>query len=136
MILALGLAAGGCTSMEYQELGTQVLRNSQGHVIGMKEVLCECDSGEQFSRVSLFTPRVDSSGSIVGYEEAIKGGTVVLRDLDGRRIGGRYIDLRSRATNPNNKGLTIVFHSKPADRVTLASAPTMDDVLRLARLAN
>ena len=39
---------------------------------------------------------------------------VVLRDVNGRRVGVRYNDLRSKGTNPNNDGVTVII-TKPAD---------------------
>src|SRR5712664_4716683 len=102
-ILALGLLAGGCSTVELKPLGTEVLRNAQGHVIGQKETLCDCRSGEKLARIALYIPRVDEHGTIVGYEELVRGGSV-LRDLNGRRFGTRWVDLRSRTSNPGNKG--------------------------------
>jgi len=132
-VLALGLLAGGCSTVELQPLGTEVLRNAQGHVIGQKETLCDCRSGEKLARIALYLPRVDERGEVIGYEELVRGGAV-LRDLNGRRIGGRWIDLRSRASNPHNKGLTILVYSQPAERAVTAAAPSIDELIRLARL--
>lgn len=138
MILALALAAGGCSTTDFKSLGgSEILKNAQGHVIGMKETVSESRTGEQVTRISLFTPRLDTQGNVVGYEETVKGGTVVLRDLDGKRIGNRFVDLRSRASNPGNRGITIVFHSKPHARsLALAEAPSIDELRHLARLTN
>jgi len=33
-----------------------------------------------------------------------------LRNVDGRRIGIRYSDLRSRGTNPGGEGLSIIVN--------------------------
>src|SRR6266540_1622550 len=106
-VLALGLLAGGCSTVELQPLGTEVLRNAQGHVIGQKETLCDCRTGEAIEEVTMYVPRLDTSGAIVGYEEPVIRGTV-LRGLDGRRIGVRYGDLRSRASNPGGEGVTVI----------------------------
>lgn len=132
-ILALAMLAGGCSTVELKPLGTEVLRNAQGHVIGQKETLCDCRSGEKLARIALYLPRVDERGEVIGYEELVRGGSV-LRDLNGRRIGGRWVDLRSRASNPGNKGLTILVYSQPADRVSMAAGPSMDELIRLARV--
>jgi len=134
MILGLVALASGCSSVEWKEITTQALRNEQGHVIGQKEMLCDCRTGERIARLALFEPRFDERGVLVGYEEKIRGGTV-LRDLNGRRIGTRFIDVRSRANNPNGKGLTIIVHSQPAARATPVAATTMDEALSLAGLA-
>ena len=57
-LLALTLAAGGCSTLEFKPLGTEALRNSQGHVIGYVERLCDCGKGEELDRVVLYTPRL------------------------------------------------------------------------------
>src|SRR5260370_13717738 len=104
-ILALVMLAAGCSTVELKPLGTEVLRNAQGHVIGQKETLCDCRSGEKLARIALYLPRVDERGEVVGYEELVRGGSV-LRDLNGRRIGGRWVCLgrrrdRSPQTGPS-----------------------------------
>src|SRR5204863_1956489 len=110
IILGLAALASGCSSVEWKQVSLQPLRNEQGHVIGQKEMLCDCKNGERIARLALFEPRFDERGVLVGYEEKVRGGTV-LRDMNGRRIGTRYADARSRANNPNSKGLTIIVHS-------------------------
>jgi len=132
-IFSLGLLAGGCSTVEFKQLGSEPLRNAQGHVIGQKEALCDCANGERVTRIALYTPRVDENGTVVGYEEHVRGGTVLL-DLHGRRFGARWVDLRSRSNNPNNKGLTIIVHSRPADRATLAEGPLVDELIQRARV--
>src|SRR5437867_3992694 len=97
IILALGLAAGGCSVIETKSVAREDLKNAQGHV--------------------------------VGYEERVRGGAV-LRDLNGKRIGGSWHDLRS------GKGLVIMVRGKQTERVTMAEAPSIDDLIHLARLAN
>ena len=128
MILGLAALASGCSSVEWKEMSTQALRNEQGHVIGQKEMLCDCRTGERISRLALFAPRFDDRGVLVGYEEKVRGGTV-LRDLNGRRIGTRFVDLRS------GKSLTIVVHSQPAAPSAPVAATTVDELLSLAGLA-
>ena len=121
LLLAACFVAGGCTTMS--DYGSSVrkesLRDEQGHVVGYKEMLRNERTGEVLAQVSLYTPIVDSSGAIVGYEEHAKDGSII-RDLDGRSIGGRFADLRSRGTNAKNKGLTIVM--RPADAQQVAAA--------------
>jgi hypothetical protein len=58
----------------------------------------------------------------------VRGG-VQLRDLNGRRIGTRFMDLRS------GKSLTITVHSAPAATPATASVLTADEAVRLAGLA-
>ena len=134
MIVALAALASGCSSVEWKQVSLQPLRNQQGHVIGQKETLCDCLNGERIARLALFEPRFDDHGVLVGYEEKIRGG-VQLRDLNGRRIGTRFADHRSRANNPNSKGLTIIVHSAPAERAATASVTTMDELVNLAGLS-
>jgi hypothetical protein len=126
-LLAISVAASGCSLLEYQPLNKENLKNSQGHVIGYRERLCDCSAGEELDRVVLFTPRLTEAGNVIGYEEKIKNG-VVLWDLRGKRIGSRYVDLRSRGTNARNSGLTIVFRSNAeAQRLAVAQV-TIEDI--------
>jgi hypothetical protein len=128
IILAFALAAGGCSSLDFKTLsGKETLKNANGHVIGYKERVCDCKAGEELDRVVLFTPRYTEAGTVIAYEEKIKGG-VVLWDTRGKRIGSRYVDLRSRGTNARNSGLTIVFRSTPdAERIAVAQV-TIEDI--------
>jgi hypothetical protein len=126
-LLALALASGGCSVMDYKSVGVQPLKNAQGHVIGHKEILR--GNGERLTRIALYVPRLEA-GKVVGYEERIRGGTV-LRSLEGRKMGGRFIDLRSQGTNPGNKGLMIIVHARPAE---VLAAPDIDDLKLLAKL--
>jgi len=132
LVVAVGLAAG-CTHLsspkgELQALGREDLRNAQGHVIGYKEVSRDAASGERITQISLFVPRLSASGRVVGYEERVRGGSV-LRDLHGRKIGGRFDDVRSR------KNVTIVVLPRE-ERVAAAQAPSIDELIRIARLGN
>jgi hypothetical protein len=133
-LLALGFAAGGCSTVDLKQVSVQPLRNAEGYVIGQKETLCDCRKGERISRVALFEPRFDEQGALVGYQERIPGG-LVLRDLNGRRIGSRYVDLRSRVTNAHSKGLTILVYSQPAARAAVAAATGIDELVQLAGLS-
>jgi hypothetical protein len=126
-VLAITLAASGCSLLEFKPLGKETLKNSQGHVIGYRERLCDCKAGEELDRVVLFTPRLTEAGTIIGYEEKIKNG-FQLWDTRGKRVGTRYVDLRSRGTNARNSGLTIVFRSSPeAERLAVAQV-TIEDI--------
>ena len=121
LIIAACFAIGGCTTLS--DFGTSIrkegLTNEQGHVIGYKEMLRNERTGEVLAQVSLYTPMLSQNGEIVGYEEQAKDGTII-RDLNGRSIGARFSDLRSRGTNSKSKGLTIVF--RPADAPVVAVA--------------
>jgi len=134
LILAFAALASGCSSVEWKQMSLQPLRNEQGHVIGQKETLCDCRNGERIARLALFEPRFDERGVLVGYEEKMRGG-VQLRDLNGRRIGTRFADLRSRANNPNSKGLTIIVHSQRTATAATASITTVDELVNLAGLS-
>lgn len=135
LVLALGLAAG-CTHLSTQAGGQLVsreeLKNPQGYVIGTKEVTRDTATGEEITQISLFLPLLED-GRLVGYEERVPGGTV-LHDLDGKRIGGRLVDLRSRSSNPHSRGVTIVVLPRE-DRVA-AAPPSIDELIRIARLGN
>ena len=115
LILAACFAIGGCTTMS--DFGASVrkesLRNDQGHVIGYKDMLRNEQTGEVLAQVMLYTPVRGDNGEIVGYEEQNRGGAVI-RDLNGRAIGTKFTDLRSR------KSLTIVM--RPADAPMVAVA--------------
>jgi hypothetical protein len=115
LIIAACFAIGGCTTMG--DFGTSLrkesLRNDQGHVIGYKNMLRNDRTGEVLAQVLLYTPMRNDSGEVVGYEEQARDGAII-RDLNGRSIGSRFADLRSR------KSLTIVF--RPADAPLVAVA--------------
>jgi len=121
LIIAACFALGGCTTLT--DLGVSVgkesLRNDQGHVIGYKDLMRNERTGEVLAQVSLYTPMFSDSGAIVGYEEQARDGAII-RDLNGRAIGGRFSDLRSRGTNSKSKGLTIVFRQADAPVVAVA----------------
>jgi hypothetical protein len=105
--LAVVLATAGCAKpVEYQYIGTEIVRNEQGHVVGHKELLVDSRTGAEIEQVTNYSPRFDSKGEIVGYEEPVPGGALI-RGVDGRRLGVRYTDLRSRGTNPGNEGISI-----------------------------
>ena len=135
-IAALVIAAGGgCSIMETKPVAREDLRNAQGHVIGYKEVMRDARSGEELAQIALFVPRYSEHGDIIGYEERVRSGSV-LRDLNGKRIGSRWLDVRSRATNPQSKGLLIVVHGKHSERASPARAPEIEELIQLARLTN
>lgn len=108
-VLAFGALATGCApTVEYRYVGTEPLKNDQGHVVGHKEMLADPKTGEQFEQITHYQPVLNEKGEIYAYEEATRGGAVI-RGLDGRRIGARYTDLRSRGTNPGSEGITITI---------------------------
>ena len=135
LLLALGVAASGCSTIETQAVAREDLKDAQGHVVGYKELMRDGRTGEELAQLTLFVPRVGERGEIIGFEERVPGGAV-LRDLYGKRIGTRWIDARTRANNPHSKGLVIMVRGKDAERRTMAQAPSIDELVQLARLAN
>ena len=138
ILLAVSLVASGCSLLDYKPLGKETLKNAQGHTIGYRERLCDCKAGEELDRVVLFTPRYTEAGTVIAYEEKIKNG-VVLWDTRGKRVGSRYVDLRSRGTNSYNSGLTIVF--RPRESEALAAREyiaqvTIEDIKQHLGIAN
>jgi hypothetical protein len=105
--LLAALVLAGCTSVDYHYVSSQPVTNEKGHVIGQKELLSDARTGELVERVTLFNPRLDARGIVIGYEEPMPSGTV-LRGLDGKRVGVRYMDLRSRGTNPRSEPVTVI----------------------------
>jgi hypothetical protein len=95
------------------------LKNDQGHVIGYKNMLRNEQTGEVLAQVLLYSAVLGENGAVVGYEEQARDGAII-RDLDGRSIGGRFADLRSRSTNAKNKGITVVFRAADAPQVAVA----------------
>jgi hypothetical protein len=133
VLVALGLAAGGCSMLETQSAAREDLKNAQGHVVGYKDVMRDSRTGEELAQIALFVPRLGERGDIVGYEERVRGGSI-LRELNGKRIGGRWADVRGRGNNPQSNGLLIVVRGKQSERAAVAQAPSIDDLIHLARL--
>lgn len=114
LIVGLGYLAGGCSLLsEYRAVDTSAIHNPEGHVVGQKETLKYRGTGEELTRIALYTPWRGQDGQIAGYEERTRSGSVI-RDLQGNVIGSRYRDLRSRGTN-RSEGIAFVFPA-PASR--------------------
>ena len=60
------------------------------------------------AQVALFSPILGDSGAIVAYEERARGGTII-RDINGRSIGGHFSDTRS-------KGFTLIVRAHGFDQ--------------------
>lgn len=129
VIVAAGLAISGCSTLaEYGSVRKESLRNDQGHVIGYKEMLRNDHTGEVMAKMALFTPVRGERGEVVGYEEQSRDGGAVIRDLEGRPIGSRWSDLRSRSTNNKSRGIIVVF--RPADtKVAAAEKPRIYELM-------
>ena len=71
--LLVAVLAGGCApTVEYQYIGTEFVRNSQGHVVGHKETLLDATTGEEIEVETLYRPVRDPiTGEIVAYEEPV-----------------------------------------------------------------
>ena len=109
-LILLCLLAAACAAPETRPVAVYPLTNDDGHVIGHKQVVSDLRTGTQLEEITLYAPRYSERGELVGYEEAVPNGAV-LRTLDGRRIGVRQVDMRSRATNQANPGVTTLFIS-------------------------
>ena len=110
---SLTLLLSACAAPQLKPAGVYPLRNDEGHVIGHKQVMLDLKSGTELDEVVLYRPRIDARGQVIGYEETM-GDNAVLRDLEGRRIGTRQVDLRSRGSNPGNPGITTLFARETA----------------------
>ena len=121
-IIAACFALGGCTTLTDfgVSMGNESLRNDQGHVICHKELLLNTQTGEVIGQVAMYTQVFSASGELIGYEEQTRDGGAVIRDINGRAIGSRFSDLRSRSTNAKSRGVMIVF--RPADAPVVAMA--------------
>lgn len=109
LIAAAALALAGCaTQGEYSSLRKDPVRDERGHVVGEREGLVDVNTGAVIERVEVYMLLVDSDGKLLGYEQRLKDGSIV-RDVDGRPMGARYIDLRSRGTNPHSSGLLLLY---------------------------
>jgi len=120
LVIVACFVIGGCTTLsDYGSVRKEALRNEQGHVIGYKEMLRNKQTGEVLAQVQMFSPVMSASGDLIGYEEQVRDGSVI-RDLEGRVIGSRWADLRSRSTNAKNKGVLVVY--RPADPTQVAAS--------------
>ncbi len=127
--LAALFAAGGCSTLsDFGSVRKEAVRNEQGYTIGYKEMLRNERTGEVIAQVQLFKPMLDDAGALVGYEEKAKSGAII-RDLEGRIIGGRFADLRSRGTNARNRGLIIVMRPADPQHVAAASRPKIVELM-------
>ena len=119
--LIASLLAACATTPPVQPAEPQSITNGEGHVIGHRETLVDRRTGQPTEKLTYYVPRYDAGGTIVAYEETVPDG-VVIRALDGRKIGLRYGDLRSRGTNPTREGITVTV--PPGERRTDTPGPT------------
>lgn len=109
LILVAAVALGGCSTLtDFGPVSKKTLKDDQGHVIGYKQLLRNDRTGEVVAQVSLFSPILGDSGQVVGYEEPSRGGSII-RDINGRSIGGHFSDTRS-------KGFTLIVRARGFDQ--------------------
>src|SRR5258706_11895130 len=133
VILALGLAAGGCAILDTKPVAREDLTNAQGHVVGYKEMMRDSRTGEEVAQIALYVPQFGQRGEIIGYEERVRGGGV-LHDLNGKRIGGRLGDRRCRRPDPPDKRPLLVVRGQGAGSRPVGQPPPIEDPLQLPRL--
>jgi hypothetical protein len=109
LIVVAAVALGGCSTLtDFGPVSKKSLKDDQGHVIGYKQLLRNDRTGEVVAQVSLFSPILGDSGQVVGYEEPARGGAII-RDINGRSIGGHFTDTRS-------KGFTLIVRARGFDQ--------------------
>ncbi len=109
LLAAAALALAGCAAQDqYTFLRRDTLKNDEGHVVGERESLRNLRTGEVVERIEVYVLLLDADGSLVGYEQRLKGRSIV-RDSDGRPIGTRFMDLRGQGTNPRSPGPLLLF---------------------------
>jgi hypothetical protein len=109
LLTAFTFALAACATQDnYASLSKELFRNDQGKVVGHRETLRERDTGEIVHRVELYAEVLDASGKVIGYEQRTKSGAIVLDD-NGRPIGERLIDLRSKGSNPRSSGVILMY---------------------------
>jgi YD repeat-containing protein len=109
LLAAALLALAGCaTTADYTTVRREQFRNDEGKVVGHRELLRNKATGELVHKVELYDTLLDSEGKVIGYEQRTKTGAVAY-DADGRPIGTRIVDLRSRGTNPASRGVVFMY---------------------------
>ena len=101
-------AAACASSPALEQVASESIINPQGHVIGHKDVVRDTRTGEDSERTTYYKPQRNAAGQVVAYEETVPEG-VVIRATEGRRIGVRYQDLRTRGSNPGSGGVTVTM---------------------------
>lgn len=110
LIIAASFVMGGCSTLtDYGLLSKEGLRDDEGHLVSHKQLLRNEKTGEAFAEAALLTPLRRNTGELIGYEEQTRDGGALIRDLNGRPIGSRFADSRSRNTNARSRGIAIVF---------------------------
>jgi hypothetical protein len=107
-LLAFGVSflAACAARVAPEQPDTEWITDAQGRVIGHKMLVKDTATGEERERAVYYVPRYDEKGQVVAYEESVPDG-VIIRAPDGKKIGVRYRDLRTRGSNPSGGGVTI-----------------------------
>lgn len=109
LIAAAALLLAGCaTRDDFASLSKDFVKDDKGNVVGEIEKMRNARTGEIVERIEVFVVLQDASGNVLGYEQRLKDGSIV-RDAEGNPIGARYIDLRSRGSNPQGSGLLLLL---------------------------
>ena len=109
LIAAAALALAGCaTPDQLTTIHKEMFRNDEGRVVGHREYLRNPRTGEIVHKVELYAALLDPEGKVIGYEERMRGGSIVY-DEEGRPIGARIVDLRSKGTNPRGGGVVFMY---------------------------
>lgn len=109
LIAAAALLLAGCaTRDDFTSLSKEFVKDEKGTVVGEVEKMRNVRTGEIVERVEVFVVLEGPQGELIGYEQRLPGGSIV-RDAEGNPIGARYIDLRSRGSNPHGSGLLLLL---------------------------
>ena len=108
IVTTLALALAGCATPEYAMISKEQFKNDDGKVVGQRELLKNKNTGELVHKVELYAVLLDAEGKVMGYEQRTKSGAIVY-DEEGRPIGTRLVDLRSRGTNPGSRGVVFMY---------------------------
>ncbi|HEX2650114.1 MAG TPA: hypothetical protein VHN19_09285 [Burkholderiales bacterium] len=108
LLVALTTLGACATQDNFTTLNREQFRNDEGKVVGHRELLRNNDTGELVHKVELYAVLTDASGRIVGYEQRTRSGALVY-DEQGRPIGSRLVDLRSKGSNPSSRGVIFMY---------------------------
>ena len=107
-LLFAAVLSACATQDNFTTLNREQFRNDEGKVVGHRELLRHNDTGELVHKVELYAVLTDAGGGIVGYEQRTRSGAVVYDD-EGRPIGSRLVDLRSKGSNPSSRGVIFMY---------------------------
>ena len=109
LVLGALLALSACATQDnFTTMSREQFRNDEGKIVGHRELLRNNDTGELVHKVELYAVLTDANGKIIGYEQRTRSGAVVYDD-QGRPIGSRMVDLRSKGSNPSSRGVVFMY---------------------------